>query len=130
MIEDSGGASYSRHTLHNSSPPDVSIDTVVKERDKNNKNKNNNNITIWRGSVLTGEEFPPHPGELNHALSQVRGPTQSQLSRCRQDTMEHRLRRKHLLLNPDTNAGKEKKRKNFFFRKNEKMKKNEKNKRK
>ena len=41
----------------------------------------------WRGSVLTGEEPPPHSGELNHALSHVGGPTQSQLSAlCRQDT--------------------------------------------
>ena len=37
--------------------------------------------TIWRGSVLTGEELLPHSGELNHALSQEGGPTQSQLSR-------------------------------------------------
>ena len=36
----------------------------------------NNNNTIWRGSVLTGEEPPRHSGELNHALSQVGGPTQ------------------------------------------------------
>ena len=48
---------------------------------------NINNDTIWRGSVLTGEEPPPHSGELKHALSQGGGPTQSQLSRlCRQDT--------------------------------------------
>ena len=33
------------------------------------------------GFVLTGEEHPPHSGELKHALSQVGGPTQSQLSR-------------------------------------------------
>ena len=49
--------------------------------------RNNNNNTIWGGSVLTGKEPPPHSGELNHALSQAGGPTQSQLSaRCRQDT--------------------------------------------
>ena len=36
-------------------------------------NKNNN--TIWGGSVLTGEEPPPHSGELKHALSQAGGPT-------------------------------------------------------
>ena len=41
----------------------------------------NNNNTIWRGSVLTGEELPPHSGELKHALPQAGGPTQSQLSR-------------------------------------------------
>ena len=37
----------------------------------------NNNNTIWRGSVLTGEEPPPHSEELNHALPQADGPTQS-----------------------------------------------------
>ena len=37
--------------------------------------QNNNNNTIWRGSVLTGEELPRHSGELNHALSQEGGPT-------------------------------------------------------
>ena len=42
---------------------------------------NNNNNTIWGGSVLTGEELPPHSGELKHALTQAGGPTQSQLSR-------------------------------------------------
>ena len=44
------------------------------------RHNNNNNSTIWRGSVLTGEEPPPHSGELN-ALTQAGGPTQSQLSR-------------------------------------------------
>ena len=71
--------------------------------------EHNNNNTIWGGSVLTGEEPPPHAGELNHALSQVGGPTQSQLSRPTSSrhriSMEHRLRRRHLLLNPNTNAG-------------------------
>ena len=28
----------------------------------------NNDNTIWRGSVLTGEEPPLHSGKLNHAL--------------------------------------------------------------
>ena len=60
--------------------------------------EHNNNNTIWRGSVLTGEEPPPHAGELNHALSQVGGPTQSQLSRLMSSrhriSMEHRLRKK------------------------------------
>ena len=74
-------------------------------------NKNNNN-TIWGGSVLT----------LKHALPQAGGPTQSQLSRPKASghhiSMEHRLRRKHLLLNPDTNARKGiKSRKHFFKRK-------------
>ena len=51
--------------------------------------------------------------------------TQSQLSRPLSSrhhiSMEHRLRKKHLLLNPDTNAGKEKNKK-------KKMKKEKKNK--
>ena len=76
---------------------------------------NNNNNTIWGGHVLTGEEPPPHSGELKHDLTQEGGPTQSQLSRPVSSrhhiSMEHRLRRKHLLLNPDTNARKEKKEK-------------------
>ena len=67
---------------------------------------NNNNNTIWGGSVLTGEEPPPHSGELKHALPQAGGPTQSQLSRPmpsgHHSSMEHRLRRKQL--NSDTNA--------------------------
>ena len=64
------------------------------------KNNNNNNNTIWRGSVLTGEEPPPHSGELKHALTQAGGP--SQLSRPMSSghhiSMEHRLRRKHLFV--------------------------------
>ena len=69
-------------------------------------NSNNNNDAIWRGSVLTGEELPPHSGELNHALSQAGGPTQSQLSQPLSSGhhifMEHQLRMKQL--NSDTNA--------------------------
>ena len=69
-------------------------------------NDNNNNNTIWGGSFLTGEEPPPHSGELKHALSQAGGPTQSQLSRPMSSghhiSMEHRLRRKQL--NSGTNA--------------------------
>ena len=85
---------------------------------------NNNNNTIWRGSVLTGEEPPPHSGELKPALPQAGGPTQSQLSRPMSSghhiSMEHRLRRKQL--NSDTSNKKylkeiqgKKKRRNFFF---------------
>ena len=70
--------------------------------------QNNNNYTIWRGSVLTGEEPPPHSGELKHALLHAGGPTQSQLSRPMSSghhiSMEHLLRRKHLVLNPNTKA--------------------------
>ena len=93
-----------------------------------NSNHNNNNNTIWRGSVLTGEEPPPHSGELKRALPQAGGPTQSQLSRPMSSghhiTMEHRLRRKQL--NSDTTASnktylkeiqEKKKRRNFFLRK-------------
>ena len=84
-----------------------------------NTNNNNNNNTMWRGFVLIGEEPPPHSGELNHALSQVGRPTQSQLSRFMSSrhhiSMEHRLWRKHLLLNPDINA-----RSGIFFKKQEK----------
>ena len=57
-------------------------------------------------SILTGEEPPPHSGELKHALSQAGGPTQSQLSRPMSSghhiSVEHRLRRKQL--NTDTSA--------------------------
>ena len=73
---------------------------------------NNNNNTIWRGSVLTGEEPPLHSGELNHTHTQAGGPTQSQLSRPMSSrhhiSMEHRQRRKHLQLNSETNASNEK----------------------
>ena len=71
-----------------------------------NNNNNNNNNTIWRGSVLTGEEPPPHSGELKHTLTQAGGPTQSQLSRPMSSghhiSLEHRPRRKQL--NSGTNA--------------------------
>ena len=69
-----------------------------------------NNNTIWGGSVLTGEEPPPHSGELKHALPQAGGPTQSQLSRPMSSghhiSMNHRLRRKQL--NSDTDASNKK----------------------
>ena len=90
------------------------VEDFAREDDHNhndNDNDNNNNNTIWRGSSLTGEELPPHSVELKHALSQAGGPTQSQLS-CpvssgHHISMQHRLQRKHLLLNLDTNARKE-----------------------
>ena len=82
----------------------ASARTTSKKEETTHNNKN----TIWRGSVLTGEEPPPHSGELKHALSQAGGPTKSQLSRPMSSghhiSMEHRQRRKHLLLNPNTNA--------------------------
>ena len=82
---------------------------------------NNNNNTIWRGSVLTGEEPPPHFGELKHALLQAGGPTQSQLRQGHHISMEHRLRRKQL--NCDSNVSnktflkeiEEKRREETFF---------------
>ena len=67
---------------------------------------NNNSNPIWRGSGLTSEELPTHSGGLNQAVSPLADPTQSQLSRPLSSgqhiSMEHRLRRKHLLLNSDT----------------------------
>ena len=69
-----------------------------KKNDNNNNNtlrNNNNNNTIWGGSVLTGEEPPPHSGELKHALPQAGGPTQSQQSR-------HVVRTPHLHGAPTT----------------------------
>ena len=75
-----------------------------------NHSSNNNNSAIWGGSVLTGEEPPPHSGELKHALSQAGGPTQSQLSRPVSSghhiSMEFRQRRKQS--DSDTNANKKK----------------------
>ena len=47
------------------------------ETAKQQQHNNNNSNPIWRGSALTGEEPPRHSGELNHALSQVGGPTQT-----------------------------------------------------
>ena len=88
--------------------------------------RNNNNSTIWRGSVLTGEEPSTPLCELKHALFQAGGPTQSQPSRPTSSRhhipMEHRLRRQRLLLNPDTNAGKEKTNKEKLFSKKKKEK--------
>ena len=85
---------HTTHTTHTTHTP------------HNTTDNNHNNNTIWGGSVLTGEEPPPHSGELNRALPQASGPTQSQLSRSmssgRHISMEHRLRRKQL--NSDTNA--------------------------
>ena len=41
---------------------------------------------MWRDSVLTGEEPPPHSGELNHALlKEVAQPNPSYPALCRQD---------------------------------------------
>ena len=94
--------------------------------------RTNNNNPIWGGSVFTGEEPSRHSGELNHALSQVGGPTQSQLSSPMSSrhhiSMEHRLRRKHLMENPNTKARsgtyieKKKKKETHFPRKTENRK--------
>ena len=57
-----------QHTTHNTQHPHHHTTTPPTHH--------NNNNTIWRGSVLTGEEPPPHSGEEAHALSEVGGPTQ------------------------------------------------------
>ena len=74
------------HNTHNNTQQHTTThnNTHHTKHTQQHNNHNNNNNPIWRGSVSTGEELPPHPGELNHALSQVGGPTQSAL--CRQDT--------------------------------------------
>ena len=97
---------------------------------------NNHKEPQTQRSVLTGEEPPPHSGELKHSLTQAGGPTQSQLSRPMSSghhiSMEHRLRRKQL--NSDTNASKKKylkeiqeKRKEETFSSEKMKKENEKN---
>ena len=87
--------------------------------------ENNNNNTIWRGSVLTGEEPSPQSGELKHALRQE-GQTQSQLSRSMSSghhiSMEHRLWKKQL--NSETNARKQKNKEKHFLKRKRKEKKN------
>ena len=73
--------------------------------------------------VLTSEDPPLHSGELNHALLQkVAQPNPSYPAPCPQDhiSMEHRLRRKNLLLNSDTDDRnetflKERERRNHFL---------------
>ena len=109
------GPSMAKSSLPSRAPMPISIAFVdihirlASARVQNNNNNNNNN-TIWGGSVLTGEEPPPHSGELKHALTQAGGPTQSQLSRPMSSghhiSMEHRLRRKQL--NSHTNASSKK----------------------
>ena len=102
-------------------------------------------IQSMEAPFLTGEEPPPRCGELKHALPQAGGPTQSQLFRPMSSrhhiSMEHRLRRKNLLLNPNTKvrSGKniQKREKHIFQerqknwenekRRNENMKKKDKN---
>ena len=99
----------------------------------NNDQQQQQKYTIWGGSVLTGEEPPPHSGELKHALTLAGGPTQSQRSRLTSSghhiSMEHRLRRRRL--NSDTDASnktylkeiqEKRKEETFLFRKNEKRK--------
>ena len=51
----------------------------------NTQNPHTNNNPIWRGSVLTGEELPPHTGELND-VHYVAQPNPSYPALCRQDT--------------------------------------------
>ena len=64
---------------------------------KQQQQTNHNNIPIWRGSVSTSEEPSPNSGELNHALSQVGDPTQSQLSRPM--SSGHHIASKEIFLN-------------------------------
>ena len=61
-------------------------ETTTTQQQQNNDNNNN---TIWRGSVLLS-------GELNHALSQVGGLTQSKPSRT--VSSEHHISTEHRLL--------------------------------
>ena len=60
---------------------------------------------------LRREDPPRHSREMDHALSPVGGSSQTQLSRPvspgHHISMEHRLRRKHLKLNSDTDASDE-----------------------
>ena len=100
-----------------------------------NRSSSSNNNTIGEAPFLTGEEPPPHSGELNHALPQAGGPTQTQLSRPMSSghhiSMEHRLWRKQL--NSDTNASNktylkeiQEKTKTLFLRKKRKKEKEQK----
>ena len=108
----------------------VDMDILPERSNKNNNNHINNQQQQQPAEVpfLTGEEPPPLSGELNHALSQGGGPTQSQLSRPVSSrhhiSVEHRLLRKHILLNRSTNAWSginEEKKRNTFFKKNQKI---------
>ena len=85
----------------------------VSPSNKNFSRRIKNNKTIIQSGeapCLTGEELPPHSGELKHALTQAGGPTHSQLSRLMSSghhiSMEHRLRKKQV--NSDTNASNKK----------------------
>ena len=64
------------------------------------KQTNNNNNAIWRGPVLTGEELPPHSGELNRTESQL----SRRMSTGHHISVEHRLQRKHRKSKLDSNA--------------------------
>ena len=109
-------------------------DVDIRTRYARTKNNNNNN-SIWRGTVLTGEEPPPHSGELNHALSQSGGQTQSQQSRPLSSghhiSTGHRPRRKHLCCDSMpamklfARNTRKKKKKKHFQRKNHKWKNDE-----
>ena len=59
---------------------------VRNNNDDDNDNDNNNN-TNSGGSVLTGEELPPHSGELSHGLSQAGAQSNPGYpALCRRDT--------------------------------------------
>ena len=78
---------------------------------RQNHNHHNNHTQSHTTTTTTQQQEARslHPTlDLNHALSHVDGPTQSQLSRPMSSghhiSMEHRLRRKHQKLNSDTDA--------------------------
>ena len=93
---------HNNHTTNNQQQQQPT--TNNQQPTTNNQQPTTNNNTIWGGSVSTGEEPPPHSGELKHAQhpSRRQQPTIPAINAlCRQDTdisMEHRLRRKQLQL--------------------------------
>ena len=68
------------------------ISSTSNSNSNSKQHTTNNNKTIWRGSVLTGEEPPPHSGELKHALppKQVAQPNPSCPAPCGRDTTSPR----------------------------------------
>ena len=115
--------------------------TTYNQQPTTKKNNKNNQHPIWRGSVLTGEELPPHSGALNHALSPSRWsnplpaiPPYVVMARhlFRAPTAEETSTVKTQILMPamnifGRNTTKKRKRRNTFSKKkNENEKKNEK----
>ena len=108
---------YTQHTTHNTQHTTHNTQHTTHNTQHTTHNTQHTTTTttqhntIWGGSVLTGEEPPPHSGELNHALTQAGVPTQFQLSRPMSSghhiSMEHRLWRKHQQLNTHSDASNE-----------------------